>query len=71
MDYETCKYSVFKSVILGNEEDYCKKIGVEPWVYTGAVSYEELKADFVDYADFSPDLVFDGVQLELSCEGFC
>lgn len=68
-DYNTCKFGVFKAVISGDYEDYCKTIGVEPWVYTGAVSYEDLKADFVDYADFSPDLVFDGIQLELACEG--
>lgn len=68
-DFNTCKSKSFKAFASGSYDDYIKTIGVEPWVYTGAVSYDKLKADFVDYCDFSPDLSFDGEQLSLLCEG--
>lgn len=68
-DFNTCKSKSFKAFASGSYDEYIKTIGVEPWIYTGAVSYENLKADFVDYCDFSPDLSFDGEQLSLLCEG--
>ena len=69
-DYNTCKFGSFKAFVSGNYDDYIRQLGVEPWVYTGGVSFDDLKSDFIEYADFSPDLTFDGEQLFLACEGF-
>lgn len=69
-DYNTCKFGSFKAFVSGNYDDYIRQLGVEPWVYTGAASFDDLKSDFIEYADFSPDLTFDGEQLFLACEGF-
>ena len=69
-DYNTCKFGSFKAFVSGDYDDYIRQLGVEPWVYTGAASFDDLKSDFIEYADFSPDLTFDGVQLFLACEGF-
>lgn len=73
-DYSTIKSSSSKLLVKDkiSYEDYLKARGFDPWLFTGEVSVQDLKADFADFNDFSPSaLSFDGIPLTLACgEGF-